>query len=111
MALPQAAARLQQHFGQRVVVGDRGGDVLEIAVVRFGDESGKVPGYVAGDPDMGTVVPSGEQLDFKPLEQQCVAHEGEAFKQARAVSIPLALFNVSSNSAVGLESATTPAPA
>ena len=109
--LAQPAAGSQQSLRQILIGPDRWSDVFEIAVVRFGDEITEIPGHLTGHANVGAVRPPGEQLDFKALEQQPFAHGSSGLRQARAVSMPRALLRVSWYSAVGFESATTPAPA
>ena len=107
----QPPAGLQQGLRQSLVGADRRGDVLQVAVVRFRDEITEIPSHLAGNAHVGAVRSPGEQLHFKALEQQPFAHGRSGLRQARAVSMPRALLRVSWYSAVGFESATTPAPA
>ena len=88
---PEATAGLQEQVQLGGVAGRRWSDVFEIAAIRLGDEALQGRRHLSGAADNGSIRAARVELHLKALEQQGGAHA----RQARAFSMPRALFRVS----------------
>ena len=67
--LTQPTAGREQGLGQGLIGTDRGRDVFQVPVIRFGDEVRELLHHLTGNTDVGAVWPTCEQLDLETFQK------------------------------------------